>query len=124
MSSVHCCSYNVQMFLRSQVMVHAIREINQRTPRLLPNFTIGYDMYDTCADVSLAIRATLQMLKNQSDPQSCFLPENIQLALPEPQIKALVGERHSEVSIAVARIVALPSVPQVCLSSTLKLDTF
>ncbi|XP_028251838.1 G-protein coupled receptor family C group 6 member A-like [Parambassis ranga] len=118
-----CSDYDVQMFLRSQVMVHAIREINQRAPRLLPNFTIGYDMYDTCADVSLAIRATLQMLKNQSDPQSCSLSENIQLSLPEPQIKALVGERHSEVSIAVARIVALSSVPQISYSSSVLLST-
>lgn len=93
-------------------MIYAIREINQRTPRVLPNFTIGYDIYDTCGDVSIAIRATLQLLKNQSDPQRCLLPQDFPSALPET--KAVIGEWHSEVSVAVARIVALSSVAQVC----------
>lgn len=106
------------MFLQTQVMIYAIREINQRTPRLLHNFTIGYDIYDTCGDVSLAILATLQLLKNQSDPQRCLVPANFQAALSEPQTKAVIGERYSEVSIAVARVVALSSVAQVCLFCT------
>lgn len=89
------------MFLRSQVMIYAIRKIK------LPNITIGYDIYDTCGDVGLAVRATLELLKSQSDPRSCLLPS-------EPQMKVVVGERYSEVSIAVARIVALSSVAQVC----------
>uniref|UniRef100_A0A3P8UB40 G-protein coupled receptor family C group 6 member A n=1 Tax=Amphiprion percula TaxID=161767 RepID=A0A3P8UB40_AMPPE len=100
------------------LMIHAIREVNQRTPRVLPNFTIGYDIYDTCGDVSIAIRAALQLLKNQSDPQSCLVPENIQSALSEPQTKVVIGERYSEVSIAVARILALSSVAQISHAST------
>ncbi|XP_068574243.1 G-protein coupled receptor family C group 6 member A-like [Cebidichthys violaceus] len=68
-----CSSYDIRSFLHTQVMIHGIREINQRTPRVLPNFTIGYDIYDTCGDVSLAIRATLQLLRRQSEPQSCFI---------------------------------------------------
>lgn len=93
-------------------MIYAIREINQL--KVLPNFTIGYDIYDTCGDVSLAIRATLELLRNQSDPQCCLLPAKDQSALPEPKVKVVIGERYSEVSIAVARIVALSSVAQVC----------
>ncbi|XP_063353832.1 G-protein coupled receptor family C group 6 member A-like [Pelmatolapia mariae] len=100
-----CSDYDVQMFLRSQVMIYAIKEIK------LPNITIGYDIYDTCGDVSLAVRATLELLKNQSDPQSCLLPS-------EPQMKVVIGERYSEVSIAVARIVALSSVTQISYAST------
>lgn len=108
--------FNIQLFLHSQVMIYAIQEINRRTPRLLPNLTLGYDIYDTCGDVSLAIRAALQLLKNQSDPQRCLIPAYINSSLPEPETKAVIGERYSEVSIAVARILALPSVTQVCLS--------
>lgn len=111
------------MFLHTQVMIYAIREINQRAPRALPNFTIGYDIYDTCADVSTAIRATLQLLKNQSDTESCLVPAKFQSALPEPTTKAVIGERYSEVSIAVARVFALSSVPQVCLLFTVPLPT-
>uniref|UniRef100_A0A3B4V6Y8 G-protein coupled receptor family C group 6 member A n=1 Tax=Seriola dumerili TaxID=41447 RepID=A0A3B4V6Y8_SERDU len=110
------------MFLRTQVMIYAIREINQHTVRILPNFTIGYDIYDTCGDVGLALRATLQLLKNQSDPQRCLLPANIHSALPDPQTKVVIGERYSEVSIAVSRI-SYGSTSEV-LSQKLKFPTF
>ncbi|XP_071327388.1 G-protein coupled receptor family C group 6 member A-like isoform X2 [Trachinotus anak] len=118
---ISCSVYDFQMVLRAQVMIYAIREVNERTLRVLPNFTIGYDIYDTCGDVSLAIRATLQLLKNQSDPQSCLLPTNMHSALPEPQTKVVIGERYSEVSIAVARVLALSSVAQISYASTSEL---
>ncbi|KAL3968473.1 MHC class I antigen [Sarotherodon galilaeus] len=110
-----CSDYDIQMFLRSQVMIYAISKIN------LPNITIGYDIYDTCGDVSLALRATLQLLKNQSDPQSCLVPADAQSKLPEPETKVVIGERTSEVSIAVARLVALSSVAQISYGSTSEL---
>ncbi|XP_007577113.1 G-protein coupled receptor family C group 6 member A-like [Poecilia formosa] len=99
-------------------MIYSIQEINQRTPRLLPNLTLGYDIYDTCGDVSLAIRATLQLLKDQSDPQRCLIPPSINSSLPEPETKVVIGERYSELSIAVARVLALPSVTQISYAST------
>lgn len=117
-TSINFCSYDFRMFLHTQVMIYAIREINRYTPGVLPNITIGYDIYDTCGDVTLAIRATLQLLVGQSDPQSCLLPENIQSALPEPKTKVVIGERFSEVSTAVARVVSLASVTQVCFLCT------
>ncbi|MEQ2187150.1 hypothetical protein GOODEAATRI_001618 [Goodea atripinnis] len=102
-------------------MIHAIQEINQHSPRLLPNLTIGYDIYDTCDDVSLAIRAALQLLRNQSDPQRCLIPTSIDSSLPEPQTKVVIGERCLEVSIAIATIFALPSVTQISYGSTSEL---
>ncbi|XP_034061919.1 G-protein coupled receptor family C group 6 member A-like [Gymnodraco acuticeps] len=94
-------------------MIYAIREINKRTPRPLPNYTIGFDIYDTCADVSFAIRATHELLKNHSDPHSCLLAE--------PKTKAVIGAGSSEVSIAVARVLALSSVAQISYSATSEL---
>ncbi|XP_044230393.1 G-protein coupled receptor family C group 6 member A-like [Thunnus albacares] len=118
---VSCSDYDFRMFLHTQVMIYAIREINRYTPGVLPNITIGYDIYDTCGDVTLAIRATLQLLVGQSDPQSCLLPENIQSALPEPKTKVVIGERNSEVSTAVARVVSLASVTQISYAATSEL---
>ncbi|KAK2826393.1 hypothetical protein Q5P01_020607 [Channa striata] len=117
---LNCKNYDIPVFLQTQVMISAIMDINQRTPRLLPNLTLGYDIYDTCGDVNFAIMATLQLLKDQSDPHSC-LPGNLSSSLPEPKTKAVIGERHSEVSVAVARVVALSSLPQISYASTSKL---
>uniref|UniRef100_A0A668A137 G-protein coupled receptors family 3 profile domain-containing protein n=1 Tax=Myripristis murdjan TaxID=586833 RepID=A0A668A137_9TELE len=100
--------YDVQMFLRSQVMTFAIQEINQRTPKVLPNLTIGYDIYDTCGDVTFAIRATFGLLKDKFN--SCFQPGDSNSTVPEPHAKVVIGERYSEVSVAVARILTLSSV--------------
>lgn len=93
-------------------MIYSIGEVNREMARLLPNFTVGYDIYDTCGDVGFAIRATLQLLKNPSD--GCFVPEGYPSPLLEPKAKAVIGENYSEVSTAVARVLALPSVAQVC----------
>lgn len=96
-------------------MIYSIGKVNQQMARVLPNFTVGYDIYDTCGDVSFAIRATLQLLKNSSDDtEGCLVPEDYPSPLAEPQTKVVIGERHSEVSTAVARVLALPSVAQVC----------
>ncbi|KAM9786522.1 G-protein coupled receptor family C group 6 member A-like isoform 2-T2 [Syngnathus typhle] len=108
---ISCSHY--QMFLQSQVMIYAIGEVNQR--KLLPNITLGYHIYDTCADVTLAIRATLELVKGWSDPQRC------NATLMQPKVMAVVGERFSEVSIAVSRIVALASVTQISYASTSEL---
>uniref|UniRef100_A0A3B5AXX1 G-protein coupled receptor family C group 6 member A-like n=1 Tax=Stegastes partitus TaxID=144197 RepID=A0A3B5AXX1_9TELE len=116
MSSINFRSYDFEMFLRAHVMIHAIKEVNLRG--ILPNLTIGYDIYDTCGDVSIAIKTALQLLKNQSDPQSCSLPKN---DLPEPKTKVVIGERYSEMSVAVARIFALSSVAQISYASTSEL---
>ncbi|KAM9842984.1 G-protein coupled receptor family C group 6 member A-like [Aulostomus maculatus] len=114
---VSCSHYDLRSFLHSQVMIYAIRDINEHTPRVLPNITLGYDIYDTCGDPTLAIRATLQLLKGQSG----LLPPDIQSPLPEPLTKAVIGERYSEVSIAVARVLALSSVAQISYASTSEL---
>ncbi|XP_041669169.1 G-protein coupled receptor family C group 6 member A-like [Cheilinus undulatus] len=116
-----CREIDIGSFLHSQVMIYAISEINQRTPRILPNVTLGYDIYDSCGDVSIAILSMLQLLKGHSDLQECLVPANFQPALPDPKTKVVIGERHSEVSIAVARVVALASVTQISYASTSEL---
>ncbi|XP_029899931.1 G-protein coupled receptor family C group 6 member A-like isoform X2 [Myripristis murdjan] len=118
--NAHCMRYDVQMFLRSQVMTFAIQEINQRTPKVLPNLTIGYDIYDTCGDVTFAIRATFGLLKDKFN--SCFQPGDSNSTVPEPHAKVVIGERYSEVSVAVARILTLSSVAQKILPGDFSVD--
>lgn len=96
------------------MMMFAIDEVNQRTPRALPGVTLGYDVYDTCGDVSLAMRAAIDMSADTSDPAGCFSPHgHASPSHPDPRVKVVIGGRASEVSVAVARVLTLSSIPQV-----------
>ncbi|XP_038864720.1 G-protein coupled receptor family C group 6 member A-like [Salvelinus namaycush] len=107
-----CIDYDVQMFLRSQVMIYAIQEINRS--QMLPNVSVGYEIYDTCGDVTNAIRATLSMMED-------IQGQGVKPTVTKPHVKVVIGERYSEKSIAVARLLALPLVAQISYSSTSEL---
>lgn len=100
-------------------MIYAINQVNNATPRALPNFTLGYEIFDTCGDVSFAIKGAMYLL-DPHGPNRCVLPEKFQTPLWEPRAKVVIGEKYSEVSIAVARVLALSSVAQVGLCSVLQ----
>lgn len=112
--------FDVDSFLRAQMLIYAIRQVNQATPRALPNFTLGYEIFDTCGDVSFAIKGAIYLLDSHA-PNRCVVPEKFQTPLWEPRAKAVIGEMYSEVSIAIARVLALSSVAQVCLCPVLQI---
>ncbi|XP_059907924.1 G-protein coupled receptor family C group 6 member A-like [Gadus macrocephalus] len=116
---VSCNEYHFQQFLAAQMMIFAIKRVNQR--RALPNVTLGYDVYDTCGDVSLAMRMALNMSIDQLDPQCGLLPGRKPSSAPDPRVKAVIGEGSSEVSIAVARILTLSSIAQISYAATSEL---
>lgn len=93
-------------------MIYAIRQVNQGSPRALPDFTLGYEIFDTCRDVSFAIRGAIYLLDSHA-PDTCVVPEKFQMPLWEPRAKVAIGEKHSEISVAIARVLALSSVAQV-----------
>ncbi|KAJ8289512.1 hypothetical protein GJAV_G00002170 [Gymnothorax javanicus] len=118
-SSEPCTGFDMKSFLQSQVMIYSIEVINNSS--MLPNLTLGYEMYDTCGDVSVAIKAALRLMEVRSNPiELCSSLKN-EWATFTKGAKAVVGERHSEISIAVARLFALPLIPQISYSSTSEL---
>ncbi|XP_053129546.1 G-protein coupled receptor family C group 6 member A [Hemicordylus capensis] len=111
----NCAGFEVQVFLQSLAMVHAIELINNSP--LLPGIKLGYEIYDTCAEVTRAMAAALRFLSKFNASKDlvefrCNYSDYI------PRVKAVIGATYSEVSMSVARILNLQLIPQVSHAST------
>ncbi|XP_076850907.1 extracellular calcium-sensing receptor-like isoform X2 [Brachyhypopomus gauderio] len=98
----------------ARAMEFTICEINNRSD-LLPDITLGYQIYDSCSDVQMAIKVALQC-ENGLDPvfndtSSCF--KSAAATVP-----AVVGDSTSSASISMARMFGPFGIPQVSHSAT------
>ena len=102
-------------------MAFAIDEINSN-PSLLPNVTLGYSIYDTCARVGVGFHAALSLISGREEQfhlyESCVAP-------PPPML-GIVGPSTSISSIYISRMLGLYSVPMVSflLKSTVAMAYF
>ncbi|KAJ8333055.1 hypothetical protein SKAU_G00419510 [Synaphobranchus kaupii] len=103
-------------------MIYSIGLIN-KSP-MLPNLTLGYEIYDTCGDVTMAIKATLRLMEDRSNHTHECLSLRNEYTASARGAKVVVGERHSEISIAVARLLALPLIPQEILPTNVFHDSY
>ncbi|KAJ1080400.1 hypothetical protein NDU88_000611 [Pleurodeles waltl] len=94
-----------------QAMVFAIEEIN-RNPNLLPNITLGFLIYDSCADPQRALHGTLWMLTGQERHTV-----NYRCYSGGP-LAGIVGDGGSKGSIPIARVLGLYRYPQISYFST------
>uniref|UniRef100_A0A3Q3GJW9 G-protein coupled receptors family 3 profile domain-containing protein n=1 Tax=Kryptolebias marmoratus TaxID=37003 RepID=A0A3Q3GJW9_KRYMA len=88
-------------------MIFAIEEINNST-ELLPGIKLGYQIYDSCSSVSVAMEAAFQ-LSNGQDPEIHTDSNCSQSGV----VMAVVGESGSSQSIGISRIVGPFNIPQV-----------
>ena len=101
--------FDMRAFLQTLAVIHTIDTINDSD--FLPGIRLGYIICDTCADASKAIQNTLHLLAiNSSMTVQCDFTEN-------PMVKAIIGARFSEVSIAVAPLIGIYMVPQVSINN-------
>lgn len=108
--------YNFRGFRWLQAMIFAIEEINS-SPTLLPNMTLGYRIFDTCNTVSKALEATLSFVA-QNKIDSLNLDEFCNCSEHIPSTIAVVGATGSGISTAVANLLGLFYIPQVCFHFT------
>lgn len=89
-------------------MIHTIKEINNSN--FLPGIKLGFLVCDTCAygtkaldcvEHMIAVNDSLTVLSDYSDFKAA--------------IKVVLGERYSELSIPLARLLGLYMIPQVTL---------
>ncbi|KAM7412963.1 hypothetical protein PAMA_020380 [Pampus argenteus] len=91
----------------SRAMVFAIKEIN-KSRKLLPGIKLGYQIYDSCASVPVAVRVAFQ-LSNGLDP-FFFTGDKCSHS---GMVMAIVGESGSTPSISMSRISGSFNIPQV-----------
>ncbi|XP_078515269.1 extracellular calcium-sensing receptor-like [Lissotriton helveticus] len=94
---ISCKGFTIRYYRDLLAMLFAIEEIN-RTPDLLPNITLGFRIFDTCASQNRALQGLLEELSGKSDPMPGY---NCNLkSIPV----GLLGEVLSSTSISLARI--------------------
>ncbi|XP_006011179.2 extracellular calcium-sensing receptor-like [Latimeria chalumnae] len=106
-----CERFILRAYRWVQVMIFAIEEINQN-PKLLPNITLGYEIYDSCKQISRALEGTMWMITGQEEP----IP-NYRCKSHTP-LAAIIGEALSEITTSVATLLGIYNYPQVSYFST------
>ncbi|MED6288651.1 hypothetical protein CHARACLAT_028766 [Characodon lateralis] len=118
-------SFNARELRFSRTMIFAIEEINNST-ELLPGIRLGYQIYDTCASVPIAVHVAFQLLNGQN---SVFY--NDSNCSQSGVVIAAVGDSGSTPSISISHIMGSFNIPLVshfatcaCLSDKQEYPTF
>ncbi|XP_026222139.1 extracellular calcium-sensing receptor-like [Anabas testudineus] len=109
----------------ARAMIFAIEEINNST-KLLPGITLGYQIHDSCASVTMVVKVAFQ-LTNGLDPVY-YTSDNCSQS---GMLMAIIGESGSTPSISMSRVIGPFDVPQVshfatcaCLSNKQQYPSF
>ncbi|XP_042633253.1 G-protein coupled receptor family C group 6 member A [Cyprinus carpio] len=106
-----CTGFDLTTFLQSLSAIHTIEEINNST--LLPGIKLGYEVCDPCASPTKALHCVEHLLAINGS-----LPALVDYTDFRAPVKALLGERYSELSIAIAKLLSLYLHPQISCSSS------
>ncbi|XP_068709594.1 extracellular calcium-sensing receptor-like [Montipora foliosa] len=108
-----------------EAMLFTIQEINQNPNLLPPNFTLGYDIRDSCNSVPVALSAALDFVLdagNSSGGNNSIDPNcrarYCECKNKQTVISAVIGAASSPISISVANLVGVDETPQISYSST------
>ncbi|XP_069072208.1 extracellular calcium-sensing receptor-like [Pleurodeles waltl] len=106
-----CLTFAFPNYQWVQAMVFAIEEINNSSA-LLPNITLGFQIYDTCSMLQWSLKGTLWILSGQEKPIPNY---RCQKGLPPAVI---IGDTGSTPSMLLAHILGLYRYPQISYFST------
>uniref|UniRef100_A0A2R9APX1 G-protein coupled receptor family C group 6 member A n=1 Tax=Pan paniscus TaxID=9597 RepID=A0A2R9APX1_PANPA len=110
-----CVGFEISVFLQTLAMIHSIEMINNST--LLSGVKLGYEIYDTCTEVPVAMAATLRFLSKFNCSRET-VEFKCDYSSYMPRVKAVIGSGYSEITMAVSRMLNLQLMPQVGYEST------
>ncbi|XP_073785888.1 extracellular calcium-sensing receptor isoform X2 [Danio rerio] len=120
----NCDLFYMTSFQQALTMVFAISEINNN-PNLLPNITLGYQIYDNCLRLGVAFRAATALISGTEETIS-----DLNCKGPPPVI-GVIGDPGSTHSIAISSVLGLFRLPMIsyyatcsCLSDKKKYPSF
>ncbi|XP_067245219.1 extracellular calcium-sensing receptor-like isoform X1 [Chanodichthys erythropterus] len=120
----HCEHFYMTSFQQALTMVFAINEINNN-PHLLPNITLGYQIYDNCLRLEVAFRGATALVSGTEETFS-----DLNCKGPPPVI-GIIGDPGSTHSIAISSVLGLFRLPMIsyyatcsCLSDRKKYPSF
>lgn len=101
------CRFDPRAFRWALTLKLAVEEINNNT-ELLPNHTLGYKMFDSCAYPLTAQRAALAVMNGPNEAES-------RMCSGASPMLAVIAESGSAESIVVSRILQHFRIPMVCI---------
>uniref|UniRef100_A0A8C7JC99 Olfactory receptor C family, q5 n=1 Tax=Oncorhynchus kisutch TaxID=8019 RepID=A0A8C7JC99_ONCKI len=122
---LYCEGFTSCGFQQAQTMAFAVDEIN-RNPDLLPNIKLGYQLYDNCLKLGVALRAAMSLASGTEEEFLLY-----ETCSGSPPVLGIVGDPGSTHSIAISSVLGLFRVPMVshystcsCLSNRGKYPSF
>ncbi|XP_075715705.1 extracellular calcium-sensing receptor-like [Rhinoderma darwinii] len=106
-----CSMFLLEIYQQFQAMLFALEEINGH-PHLLPNITLGFVAFDSCAALRKELEGTLWMLTGHNKPIPNYFCHE------KPSLAAVLGHAMSSSSILMAHILGLYRYPQISHFST------
>ncbi|KAM4749223.1 extracellular calcium-sensing receptor-like [Rhinophrynus dorsalis] len=94
-----------------QALIFAVEQINS-SPDLLPNITLGFQIFDSCSAVRRAVQGTLWMLSGGEEITPNYHCHN------GAPLAGIIGDSASTRTILMAQILSLYRYPQISYFST------
>ncbi|XP_051780628.1 G-protein coupled receptor family C group 6 member A-like [Erpetoichthys calabaricus] len=116
LNTTSCSGFDVDKFLGVMSMIYTIQAINNST-EILPGIILGYEILDTCSDITTALADVFQLLSLSKAPEH-QAEDLCDYTTYRPFVSAVVGPGYSDISVAVGRVFQLFMMPQISYSSS------
>ncbi|XP_075425517.1 vomeronasal type-2 receptor 26-like [Ascaphus truei] len=106
-----CVGPLLQNYRHLLAFIFAIDEIN-RNPDILPNVTLGYHAYDSCADVNKAIESVIQILSGPGKTAPNYS------CMQHGKLAGFIGDLSSLTSLPIAQTLRIYGYSQISYGAT------